>query len=83
MVVLVVADVVDTTTLVAMVVTVVATMLAIPIMVAIELVVVFLVARSSSSHSSRSRCTIMVATQEQCPEKEAGHVSFVVGWDTG
>ena len=78
-----VADVVDTTTLVAMVVTVVATMLAIPIMVAIELVVVFLVARSSSSHSSRSRCTIMVATQEQCPEREAVDVSIVVNWGTG
>ena len=82
MVVLVVPDVVDTTTLVAMVVTVVATMLAIPIMVAIDLVVVFLVA-SSSSHSSRSRCTIMVATQELCPEKEAEHVSAVVEWGTG
>ena len=81
MVVLVVADVVDTTTLVAMVVTVVATMLAIPIMVAIELVVVFLVARSS--HSSRSRCTIMVATQEQCPEREAVDASIVVNWGTG
>ena len=81
MVVLVVADVVDTTTLVAMVVTMVATMLAIPIMVAIELVVVFLVARSS--HSSRSRCTIMVATQELYPENEAEHASAVVEWGTG
>ena len=79
MAVLVVADVVDTTTLVAtaMVVTMVVTMVAIPIMamLATELVVVFMeVAHSSSSRSRRT----MVTTQAQCPEREAVHVSNVV-----
>ena len=82
--VLVVADVMDTTTLVAtaMVVTMVVTMVAIPIMamLATELVVVFMeVAHSSSSRSRRT----MVATQAQCPEREAVDVSIVVNWGTG
>ena len=78
--VLVVADVMDTTTLVAT--AMVVTMVAIPIiaMLATELVVVFMeVAHSSSSRSRRT----MVATQAQCPEREAVDVSIVVNWGTG
>ena len=76
--VLVVANVVDNTTPMVLVVDSMVTIPAIP-----SLVVVVVVPGPSSSRCRRPRCTIMVVVQVRCPREETVHALPAVEWDTG